>query len=219
MTILTRRDCWFLAAVFFYSFIPVFGGLLRATELAGGPSIIPMNPRAVIAPLPVILHVLGSSFFCLFGALQFVPNLRHYRSVFHKRLGVMVAISGAVSAATGLWMTLSFGFPPELQGPLLLSARVLLGLGMLLSIVQAVLRIREGNVPAHGAAMLRAYAIAQGASTQTLFGILFLVAFGENPKGLPRDILMISAWLLNLLIAQAIIRRKPPTKVSIQPTA
>jgi hypothetical protein len=53
---------------FLYSFIPAVFGLLRIPELLGGPLIIPPNPRAVIDPVPIALHILGSSIFCLVGA-------------------------------------------------------------------------------------------------------------------------------------------------------
>ena len=218
MTILTRRDRWFLAAILIYSFVPVFGGLLRVTELAGAPSFLPVNPRAEAMPLPVVLHILGSSVFFLLGALQFLPNLRRHRPVWHRRMGVLVAFSGCVSAVTGLWMTLAFEFPPDLQGPLLFGARILLSLGMLILILLAIQKIREGHARSHGAAMLRAYAIGQGASTQTVLGILFLIAVGEDAVGLPRDVIMVAAWLINLLIAQAIIQRPTPAKVNVRPT-
>ena len=70
----------------------------------------------------------------------------------------------------------------------------------------AVLLIRGGDVLKHGSGMLRAYAIGQGASTQTIFGIVFMISTGEDAVGLARDILMVSAWVLNLLIAEAIIQ-------------
>jgi hypothetical protein len=64
-----------LGIVLVYSFIPVFGGLIRVFELAGGPQIAPQNSRALLAPLPIALHILSSILFCVLGAFQFLPSL------------------------------------------------------------------------------------------------------------------------------------------------
>ncbi|MDG4650656.1 DUF2306 domain-containing protein, partial [Roseibacterium sp. SDUM158017] len=112
-------------------------GLLRLPELLGGPMIIPPNPRAVIDPLPIALHILGSSIFCLVGAVQFLPSLRRERPALHRALGRVVAAAGCVSALTGFWMTVFYTFPDALQGPLLYWARVTLSLAMVVFIVWA----------------------------------------------------------------------------------
>ena len=53
--------------------------------------------------------------------------------------------------------------------------------------------------------MLRAYAIGQGASTQTFIGIGWMILFGTEATGLLRDAIMVFAWALNLIIAEALI--------------
>ena len=58
----------------------------------------------------------------------------------------------------------------------------------------------------HSAAMLRAYAIGQGASTQTFLGITWIVISGSEATGLLRDGIMVSAWVLNLAVAEVIIQ-------------
>ena len=156
MNFISRREWAFLALVFLYSFIPAVVGLARLPELLGGPSIIPPNPRAVIDPLPITLHLLGSSVFCLVGAVQFLPSLRRYRPALHRTFGRVVAAAGCVSALNGLWMTASYAFPEALQGPLLYGARITLSLAMVALIAWAVVAIRSRDVAAHRAAMLRA---------------------------------------------------------------
>ena len=54
--------------------------------------------------------------------------------------------------------------------------------------------------------MLRAYAIGQGASTQTVLGIGWMIALGTEPLGPLRDGMMVFAWGLNLLTAEFLIR-------------
>ncbi len=207
MKSISRYEWAFLAFILFYSFVPTFGGLLRVVELLGGPVIVPENPRALSAPLPTILHILSSFLFCLLGAVQFLPNVRRHNARLHRRTGRVVAVAGCLSALTGLWMTHFHDFPEDLQGVLLYWIRIALSLAMVFMIVSAVIAIRSRNVLGHGAAMIRAYAIGQGASTQAVFGMVWMVACGSEVSGLERDVLMISSWCLNLLIAEVFIRR------------
>jgi len=207
MTSLSRRQWAFLALILLYSFIPAVFGLLRLPELLGGPAIIPPNPRAVIDPLPITLHILGSSIFCLVGALQFLPSLRRQRPVLHRTLGRIVALAGCVSALTGLWMTLAYAFPDALQGPLLYWARVTLSLAMVAFIARAVAAIRARETATHRAAMLRAYSIGQGASTQTALLLIAMIFMKTEPLGFNRDLLMVGAWAINLAVAELLIRR------------
>ena len=207
MRSLGKHEWALLAFIFLYSLIPTFGGLFRLAELAGGPAIVPENPRALADPLPIVLHVVGSFLFCIFGALQFLPSLRREHPGLHRGLGRVVALAGLTSALTGLWMTLTFAFPEGLQGPLLYWARIALSLCMAGLIGWAVVAIRSRNVLAHRAAMFRAYAIGQGASTQAMFGIAWMVALGTEPLGPMRDAMMVLAWGFNLAVAEFLIAR------------
>jgi hypothetical protein len=206
MTSISRRDWAFLALLFLFSFIPALVGLLRIPELVGGPAIIPPNPRAVIDPAPIALHILGSSVFCLAGALQFLPSLRRDRPALHRTLGRVVAAAGCVSALTGLWMTVTYAFPAALQGQLLYWARVTLSLAMVALIAWAIVAIRARRPTAHRAAMIRAYAIGQGASTQTMLLLMAMIALGSEPLGLARDIVMVGAWVINIAVAGLLVR-------------
>ena len=203
----SSREWTFLAIILIYSFVPTFGGLFRITELQGGPAIVPENPRALAHPLPIVLHILSSFLFCLLGALQFLPSIRRHRLGLHRMMGRVAAAAGCTSALTGLWMTHFYAFPQELQGSLLYSVRIVLSLSMVGLIVWAVIAIRSQNLAGHGAAMLRAYAIGQGASTQAFLGISWMVALGTEPLGSLRDVMMVFAWGLNLLIAELLISR------------
>lgn len=174
--------------------------------------IIPPNPRAVIDPVPITLHILGSSIFCLAGAVQFLPSLRRHRPAVHRSLGRVVAAAGCISALSGLWMTVSYPFPEALQGPVLYATRVTLSLAMVAFIALAVVAIRSRNVNAHRAAMLRSYAIGQGASTQTALFLIAMIFLTAEPLGFARDLLMVSAWVINLVVAELLIRRVVATR-------
>ena len=205
MNALTGREWSALILIIVFSAIPTFGGLIRIVELAGGPSVIPVNPRALAYPWPIILHLLGSFVFCIAGAIQFLPSLRRHHRATHRMVGRVVVIAGLLSASTGLWMTVYFAFPEALQGSLLFSVRVILGFAMIGLLGWAIIAVRAHSFKSHGASMLRAYAIAQGASTQALLGIAWIVSFGVEPTGFLRDCFMVFCWVLNLLVAEAVI--------------
>ena len=216
-----------LGVILVYSFIPVVGGLIRVLELAGGPQIAPENPRALLAPTPIILHILSSFLFCIVGAVQFLPSFRRQRPIAHRIIGRVTAAAGCISALTGLWMTHFYAFPEALQGAALYWVRIVLGTAMIGLIIWAVIAIRSRNVFQHSASMVRAYAIGQGASTQTVLGIAWIIAVGSEAMGPLRDGLMIFAWVLNLLGAEIFIRTmlRPPkrrqkhsSRPSIQPS-
>lgn len=109
-------------------------------------------------------------------------------------------------------MTHFYSFPTNLQGSLLYWARIILGVLMISLIVWSVLAIRSRNVPQHSASMLRAYAIGQGASTQTFIGIGWMILYGTEATGSLRDAMMVFAWAFNLLIAEVLIGVVLPPK-------
>ncbi|MGJ8569490.1 MAG: DUF2306 domain-containing protein [Hoeflea sp.] len=215
-----RRSEWtLLAFIIVYSFIPSVGGLIRVLELAGGPTIAPENPRALADPIPIVLHILASILFCMVGALQFLPSIRRHHRAKHRAIGRAIVIAGCVSAASGLWMTHVYSFSEDLQGALLYWVRMVLGSLMIGFIIWAIIAIRARNVYQHSASMLRAYAIGQGASTQTVLGISWMILSGSEAMGPMRDGIMVSAWGLNLLVAEILIRLllpRPKTR-SVRP--
>lgn len=204
-TPLSKLEWTVLLLLFVFSFIPVFGGFIRIFELVGGPMIGPQNPRALADPAPIVLHIISNFVFCIGGALQFLPSIRNQQIATHRKIGRAVAVAGCISAATGLWMTCFYEFPSELQGKLLYWVRLILGTMMLGFIAWAVIAIRSRKRFQHGAFMLRAYAIGQGAATQTFLGIVWMVGLGTELVGPLRDGMMVFAWLLNMLAAEFLI--------------
>jgi len=182
-------------------------------ELAGGPALIPVNPRVLADPVPVLVHVLANLLFCLGGALQFLPGIRRRWPALHRALGRAVLAGGMLSAASGLWMTLFYAFPAELQGLALFGARLMVGTAMIALLAWALWAIGARRVFQHGAAMIRAYALGQGASTQAFLGMAWMACAGTELLGPTRDALMMSAWVINLLAAEVVIgrylRRRP----------
>jgi uncharacterized membrane protein len=187
--------------------IPVVAGILRLLELGGGPVLLPTNPRVDASPAPVVLHIVAAALFALLGALQFSARLRRRRPGWHRRSGRLLVVAGLVVAGSGLWMTLFY--PDAPGGALLWAVRLLVGSATAVSIVLAFTAIRRRDIPTHRAWMIRAYALAAGAGTQVLTQGISEPAFGTGdlPKALARS----SGWLINLAVAEWIIRR-PSTR-------
>jgi hypothetical protein len=103
-------------------------------------------------------------------------------------------------------MTVRYAIPAALQGPLLFGARLVVGPAMVLSIGLAVLAIGRRDVALHQAWMVRAYALGQGAGTQAVLMLPPALISGELTH-LTRDVFMVLAWVINVFIAEWIIRR------------
>lgn len=192
------------------SVVPVLAGAVRMTELLSSPQITPNNARFVDSPLPVTVHIVSVTVFSLLGALQFVPSLRRGRPNWHRIAGRVLVPAGVLVALTGLWMNFFYSRPPG-DGESLVVVRFVVGLAMLASIVLAVFAIRRRDFTSHGAWMTRGYAIALGAGTQVFTMLPWVVAFGPIGAAdeLPRTVLMTAGWVINLAVAEYIIRRRP----------
>ncbi len=119
MTNDTRIDWKIPLALLVLGVIPFAAGIARVAGLAGNPPISLENARFVAAPLPVIVHILSASLFSILGALQFSSELRRKTPQWHRLSGRIVVASGVLAAVSGLWMTVVYPIPPELQGTLL----------------------------------------------------------------------------------------------------
>src|SRR5207302_3483193 len=192
------------------SLIPVIAGAVRLTELAGGPEITANNARFVASPIPVTVHIVSVTVYSLLGALQFVPALRRGRPSWHRIAGRILVPAGVLVALSGLWMT-AFYPRPAGDGEALLVVRLIFGSAMLASIVLAVTAIRRRDFTSHGAWMTRGYAIALGAGTQVFTMLPWVLVFGPIGAAdeLPRTVLMTAGWLINLAVAEYVIRRRP----------
>jgi len=192
------------------SLIPVLAGAFRLTELLSGAEITANNARFVASPIPVTVHIVSVTVYSLLGALQFVPSLRRGRPSWHRIAGRILVPAGVLVALSGLWMTVFYPRPVG-DGESLVVVRLIFGSAMLASIVLAVVAIQRRDFPSHGAWMTRGYAIALGAGTQVFTMLPWALVFGPIGAAdeLPRTVLMTAGWVINLAIAEYIIRRRP----------
>lgn len=209
MTNANRIDWKMPLALLAISAIPLAAGIARLAGLAGNLERSAENARFVAAPFPVILHILGASLFSILGALQFSSGLRQRSPTWHRVSGRTVVASGIFVALSGLWLTVMYPIPPELQGGLLYGVRVFVSAAMLLSIYCAVAAVTRRDIATHRAWMIRAYALGQGAGMQVVVLLPWMLLIGK-PNMLQRDVLMSLAWLINLLVAEMAIQRWSP---------
>jgi uncharacterized membrane protein len=197
------------------SLIPVIAGAFRLNELMSSPEITAQNARFVASPIPVTVHIVSVTAYSLLGALQFVPLLRRARHNWHRIAGRILVPAGVLVALSGLWMNVFYPRPPG-DGESLVVVRLIVGLAMLASIVLAVVAIRRRDFSSHGAWMTRGYAIALGAGTQVFTMLPWVVIFGPIGAGdeLPRTVLMTAGWLINVAVAEFVIRRRPTQRAN-----
>ncbi len=193
------------------SLIPISFGFGRLAELAGGAEITPYNARFFASPVPVVTHIISVTIYCFLGAFQFHPGLRRRRPKYHRTAGRIVIPTGLVAAATGLWMS-QFYQLPEHDGELLYVIRMFFGFAMILSIILGLAAILRRDITRHQGLMMRGYAIAVGAGTQSFIFMLWIPIAGE-PSEFPRALLMGAGWVVNLAVAEWIIRRRTTVNV------
>ncbi|WP_159705075.1 DUF2306 domain-containing protein [Arthrobacter sp. 18067] len=202
-----RRAKWAVpAALIALSLIPVIAGAARLSELTGGAPVTAQNARFFGSPIPVITHIVTVTVYSLLGAFQFVPTLRRGRRSWHRMAGRVLVPAGLLAALSGLWMSMFYALP-EGDGDALLVLRLIFGSAMVASIILGLFAIRRRDYATHGAWMTRAYAIALGAGTQALVILSWMLVAGPTNEA-TRAMLMGASWVMNLAVAEYVIRRR-----------
>lgn len=198
---------WLLpAALLVLSAVPIAAGVFRIAELTGGGDVTKDNARFFASPLPVTLHILSSSLYAVLGAFQFAPGFRRRRPGWHRAAGRILVLCGLAAALSGLWMTQFYPWP-DYDGRLLYALRLLFGSAMAAALVLGVAAIRRRDALRHRAWMIRAYAIGLGAGTQVFTHLPWFLF--PDLRGEPlRALCMGAGWVLNLAVAEWLIRRR-----------
>jgi hypothetical protein len=195
------------------SFIPIASGMHRLNQLGGGAQVTAENARFFASPLPVTVHIVGSTLFAILGAFQFAASFRRRWPGWHRWAGRLLVLCGLLVGFSGMWMVLFYQHPVG-DGLFLSAQRLVFGSAMIVSILLSFTAIRRGNVTQHRAWMLRGYAIGMGAGTQALVLMAGEMISGK-PNELGRALLMGLAWLINLAVAEWIIRRRAAHRVRV----
>ena len=200
-----RSDLLVPGLLILLSLVPAIAGTARLAQLAGGAQVTTANARFFAHPIPVVLHILSVIPYSMVGAFQFSAGFRRRNRPWHRAAGKLLALCGLVAALSGLWMAHFYPWPAG-DGVGVYVERLVFGTGMLLSIVLGVDAIRRRDFVSHGAWMTRAYAIGLGAGTQTLTHLPWFILVGR-PGESARTVLMGAGWVINVIVAEWIIRR------------
>jgi uncharacterized membrane protein len=200
-----KADWLVPAALILLSLVPAVAGIARVAQLAGGAAVTPESARFAAAPIPVLLHIPAAIVFGMLGALQFSPGFRRRHRGWHRAAGRILVPSALLVAGSGLWMTLTYPWPAG-DGALVYVERLIFGSAMLVSTVLGVEAIRRRQFAAHGAWMMRAYAIGLGAGTQVLTHLPCFVLVDARPGELARAVMMGAGWIINIAVAEWILR-------------
>jgi hypothetical protein len=119
---------------------------------------------------------------------------------------------GLAAALTGLWMTWFYPLAGY-DGRALQLLRLAAGAGMAASILLGVAAIRRRDTAAHGAWMMRGYALGLGAGTQVLTHVPFFLFVGLQSE-LGRTLCMAAGWVINLAVVEWILRRRRGTAIA-----
>jgi uncharacterized membrane protein len=217
LPVTTRRPAdWLIpVALMTLALIPVAAGTFRLTTLAGAAEITPDNVRFFASPVPVVLHILSVTIYSILGAFQFSPGFRRRRPNWHRAAGRILVVAGLVAAFSGLWMAMFYAIVPA-DSALLHAFRLFFGAAMAGSIIVGFIAVRRRRIDQHQAWMRRAYAIGMGAGTQALIQIPHAMIFGK-PDSMTLALLMGGAWILNLVVAEALILRQRSTVPRLAP--
>jgi hypothetical protein len=208
----TKRSDWLIpASLILLGAIPALAGGARLGQLAGG-SMTPENARFFAAPLAIVLHIPTAAVYSLLGALQFSTGFRRRWRGWHRTAGAILIPLGLLVALSGLWMTLWYPWPAG-DGALVYAERLVFGSAMLVFLILGIVAIGRRNFASHGEWMIRAYAIGMGAGTQVLTHLPWFLLTDARPGELPRAVMMGAGWLINVAVAEWIIRNRAARSV------
>ncbi|WP_083929304.1 DUF2306 domain-containing protein [Catelliglobosispora koreensis] len=186
--------------------VPIIFGAVRVAELAGGPDVTEANARFVGSPVPIVVHIVSVTIYSLLGAFQFAPDFRRRRPGWHRAAGRVLVPCGLLAALSGIWMTVFYALPAT-DSMAVNVMRLIFGSAMAAGIVLAVIAIRRRDIQTHRAWMIRAYAIGLGAGTQVFTHLPLAFVTGQQTITGLRTYAMGAGWLINIAVAEWIIRR------------
>ena len=194
-------------ALFLLAIIPVLTGVVVLQSMQHGDLNALSDPAAIVRrasyPWAIIGHILGGSAMLILGFSQFSSRLRRAVPRLHRWVGRVLVGAGAYFALSGLVMNASA--KAQADSVLYNSAQNVMAGVFLAMLFLGIRAIRQRRVADHRAWMMRSYAITLGAATQTVLLLPVFLLFGP-PLGVLADLVFISAWGVNLAVAEWVIR-------------
>ena len=179
--------------------IPILAAAVGAVQIPLG-AVPPDSQRLLVAPVSFFLHALAGVLFGVTGPMQFVRSLRHRFGRLHRATGLVFVAAGMLLGASGLSLLAQV---PAVATPPLEVMRALTGAALVGALA---LGLTARDRSDHRAWMIRAYAIGMGSGTVALVFFPLVVLTGEPPRGLAADLIFVGWWLLNILLAELLIR-------------
>ncbi len=194
-----------IAGLLVLSAVPMFAGISRLLSLSTGRFTLDGHERFAADPWVAVLHMVGATAFATLGAFQFVPSLR--RGAWHRIVGRVLSVLGLGGAIAGTVMALRWA-PKAFDSAALNAVRAVVAIAMVLFIVLGVITARRRDFEAHGAWMLRAYALFLGAGTQVFTAGFTALPFMQPhmSEGLAAAS-MAAGWIINALVAEWMLRK------------
>ncbi len=194
-------------ALLLLAIIPPLTGVVVLQSMQQG-DINALSDAAAIArrasyPWAIIGHILGGSAMLILGWSQFSSRLRGALPGLHRWLGRVLVGAGTYFAVSGLLMNAAA--KAQADSVLYNSAQNVMAVVFLAVLFLGIRAIRQRRVADHRAWMMRSYAITLGAATQTVLLLPVFLMFGEV-RGVLVDLVFISAWVVNLSVAEWVIR-------------
>ena len=162
----TRRDWWIPASAHRADRrAGRWPAAARLVDLLGGRT--EENARFFDLPLPIIVHIVGATTYCVLGAFQFHAVAAAPPPALAPVGGRILVPAGLAAALSGMWMAV-FSDLPAHDNAALVWLRLLFGSIMVAGLVLGVRAVLRRDIRTHQRWMARAYAVAQGAGTQAL---------------------------------------------------
>ncbi len=168
------------------------------------------GPQSTVWYFFLFMHVIGSLASVIVGPFMFIDRLRIKYIKWHRGVGIFYYLSILLGSISGFYLSFfATGGLPAAIGLLLLS------LLWFFTAFQAFRNIRQKNVKLHQQWMIRNYSLTFATVTLRLWlPITSLFVGGENfPLSFAISIWI--SWVLNLLFAEWIIKRKQATAKTI----
>jgi uncharacterized membrane protein len=211
-----QRNTLLVSSLFLLLAIPGIPAIFIVLLVLFGPFESPMlmslvNARYFETPWPLLLHGGSSVAFFLTVPWQFSPTFRQKAPGWHRNSGRVALLSAYMMAISAIWMHHSLT-PDELG--MRYVGLLLMSFGIVLTFSLAFYYVLQGQISAHRRWMYRAMAIVLAAVTPLFLGVIAdltlgqLVLFKTLLPSLMHDYGRLAGMLLNLLVAQWLLRQK-----------
>ena len=98
----SRSRGWVPFALVALVAVPALFGSLRLIGLAGGPQLMPADPRMSVSPGPLFVHIVSAIGYTVLDAFEFSASLRRRRPGWHRAAGRVLVVLGLAVAISAL---------------------------------------------------------------------------------------------------------------------